>query len=340
MTARNIRRGALRWLERIFFLIGGVIAIWCLIVILRAEYYARMPVPEPPPIASALPGEAGDDRSVEAPARERGRWVARLEAPSVALAATVLEGSDEGTLSRAAGHIETTAFPGERGNVGIAGHRDTVFRPLRRLHVGDALRLTTSDRIFQYRVSGTRIVSPEDVYVLNSTGTSEMTLVTCYPFEFIGHAPRRFIVRADLVSEEARAQDAGGAVGTGGAGGPGNAGGLKPATALPARPVLPAYALLPGEHHRKEPAVVSDLVVVHAKHQRAVRRHSDRLRVESNRKGRAVADPRDESTDRRRAHGVGGVFKRIVTVGTRGLRRALSEMNPPRRPERDEVPRP
>jgi len=337
MTARNIRRGALRWLERMFFLIGGVIAIWCLIVILRAQYYARMPVPEPPPIASALPGEAGDDRSVEAPARERGSWVARLEAPSVALAATVLEGSDEGTLSRAAGHIESTVFPGERGNVGIAGHRDTVFRPLRRLHVGDALRLTTGDRIFQYRVSGTRIVSPEDVYVLNSTGTSEMTLVTCYPFEFIGHAPRRFIVRADLVSEEARAQDAGGAVGTGG-GGPGNAGGLKPATALPARPFLPAYALLPGDH-RKEPAVVSDLVVVHPKHQRAVRRYSDRLRVESNRKGRAVANPRDESTDRHRAHGVGGVFKRIVTVGTRGLRRALTKMNPPRRPERDEVPR-
>ena len=204
MTARNIRRGALRWLERMFFLIGGVIAIWCLIVILRAQYYARMPVPEPPPIVSALPGEAGDDRSVEAPARERGSWVARLEAPSVALAATVLEGSDEGTLSRAAGHIESTAFPGERGNVGIAGHRDTVFRPLRRLHVGDALRLTTGDRIFQYRVSGTRIVSPEDVYVLNSTGTSEMTLVTCYPFEFIGHAPKRYIISADLVGEAAR----------------------------------------------------------------------------------------------------------------------------------------
>ena len=106
MSARNTRR-ALRWLERIFFLIGGVIAIWCLIIILRAEYYARMPVPEPPPVASELPGEADDDRSVEPPSPDRGSWVARLEAPSVALAATVLEGSDEGTLSRAAGHIET-----------------------------------------------------------------------------------------------------------------------------------------------------------------------------------------------------------------------------------------
>jgi sortase A len=304
MTARNIRRAALRWLERTFFLIGGVLGIWCLIIILRAEYYARMPVPEPPPVASELPGEDDSDRRVRQPLREHGSWVARLEAPSVALAATVLEGSDEGTLSRAAGHIEKTAFPGERGNVGIAGHRDTIFRPLRRMHVGDSLVLTTRDRVFQYRVSDTRIVSPEDVYVLNSTGHPEMTLVTCYPFEFIGHAPRRFIVRADLVTEEAR--------------GPSN----------PSR-------LLSGDHHREEPAVVPELVVVHAKHQRAVRRHSDRLRVGSNREGRAVAHPADESTDRHRAHGVGAAFKRVVTVGARGLRRALTEINPPRRPERD-----
>jgi sortase A len=133
-----------------------------------------------------------------------GAWIARLEAASVALSATVLEGSDDGTLSRAAGHIEDTAFPGERGNIGIAGHRDTVFRPLGRLHAGDALTLTTSDHVFHYRVSRTQIVNPEDVYVLDPTDRPVITLVTCYPFEFIGHAPRRFIVRADLVSDEAR----------------------------------------------------------------------------------------------------------------------------------------
>jgi LPXTG-site transpeptidase (sortase) family protein len=313
MTARNIRRGALRWLERTFFLIGGVLATWCLIIILRAEYYARMPVPEPPPAASELPGEDDSDLRVQQPSREHGSWVARLEAPSVALAATVLEGSDEGTLSRAAGHIENTAFPGERGNVGIAGHRDTIFRPLRRLHVGDSLMLTTPDRVFQYRVSDTRIVSPEDVYVLNSSGHPEMTLVTCYPFEFIGHAPRRFIVRADLVTEEARASQA---AQTG-----------KPGRAGESGQASDSSSLLPGDRHREEPAVVTDLVVVHTKHQRAVRRHSDRPRVGSNRTG--------ESTDRHRAHRVGAAFKRVVTVGARGLRRALTEINPPRRPERD-----
>jgi sortase A len=137
-------------------------------------------------------------------APERRAWIARLEAPSVALAATVLEGSDDGTLARAAGHIEDTAFPGQPGNIGIAGHRDTIFRPLRRLRTGDPITLSTRDRVFRYRVSGTQIVDPQDVYVLNPTDRPAVTLVTCYPFEFIGHAPRRFIVRADLVSESAR----------------------------------------------------------------------------------------------------------------------------------------
>jgi sortase A len=193
----------MRWIERALLATGGVLALWCAMVAGRAYYYSHLGVPPPHRIVG-LPGESpgAAARAVTAPAP--GAWIARLEAASVALSATVLEGSDDGTLSRAAGHIEDTAFPGERGNIGIAGHRDTVFRPLGRLHVGDALTLTTSDRVFHYRVSGTQIVGPEDVYVLDPTDRPVITLVTCYPFEFIGHAPRRFIVRADLVSDEAR----------------------------------------------------------------------------------------------------------------------------------------
>jgi sortase A len=138
-------------------------------------------------------------RSVKA-----GSWVARLEAPTVALSATVLEGSDDATLMRAAGRIEDTAFPGEPGNIGVAGHRDTIFRPVRHLRVGDPLVLTTADRSFRYRVSKTAIVNPEDVYVLDPTDHRTMTLVTCYPFEFIGHAPQRYIVSADLLAETGR----------------------------------------------------------------------------------------------------------------------------------------
>src|SRR5262249_31401994 len=136
------------------------------------------------------------------PVAPPGSWLAKLEAPSVSLTATVLEGSDDGTLRHAAGHIEDTPLPGQRGNVGIAGHRDGIFRPLRGVHVGDPLLLTTGDRAYRYRISRTLIVAPEDVYVLDPTGGPTLTLVTCYPFTFIGHAPKRFIVQAELVDDQ------------------------------------------------------------------------------------------------------------------------------------------
>jgi len=127
-----------------------------------------------------------------------GALLGRLEAPSVHMSAVVLEGSDDGTLSRGAGHIEDTPFPGQSGNIGIAGHRDTVFRPLRNIKVGDPLALTTANRTYRYRVSKTLIVGPDDVYVLDPTKDPTLTLVTCYPFDFIGHAPKRFIIQATL----------------------------------------------------------------------------------------------------------------------------------------------
>jgi sortase A len=124
-----------------------------------------------------------------------------LAAPALHLSAPVLEGSDDGTLSRGAGHIEDTPFPGEPGNIGIAGHRDTVFRPLKHAKVGDTLELATADRRYRYTITKTLIVGPDDVYVLDPTTSPTLTLVTCYPFEFIGHAPRRFIVQAELIRE-------------------------------------------------------------------------------------------------------------------------------------------
>jgi sortase A len=153
-----------------------------------------------------LPG-AGAGRSPEA-ARPRpiaaGTWLARLEAPSVGLEATVIEGSTDDMLARAAGHIENTPLPGEPGNVGIAGHRDTTFRPVRNLRVGDPLRLTTASGVFDYRIEKTFIVNPEDLFVLDPTGVPSITLVTCYPFTFIGHAPKRYIVRAVLETKTDR----------------------------------------------------------------------------------------------------------------------------------------
>ena len=192
----------LRWLERVLLATGVALSIWCAAILLEAHYVARMPVPNPPK-AEDVP-VAGVVVTLPRVAPVTGAWVARLDAPSVRLSATVLEGSDDGTLARGAGHIEDTAFPGQPGNVGIAGHRDTTFRAVRHLQVGDPLELTTSDFIYRYSITKAFIVEPEDVYVLDPGDRPMLTLVTCYPFTFIGHAPHRYILQAVLVDQEAR----------------------------------------------------------------------------------------------------------------------------------------
>jgi sortase A len=126
--------------------------------------------------------------------------VGRLEIPGLHLVAMVQEGADARTLRRAVGHIPGTALPGLPGNVGLAGHRDTFFRPLRQIRVSDAIQLETQNGTYRYRVQWTQIVGPRDVHVLSSTGGQSLTLVTCYPFYYVGAAPKRFIVRAGLES--------------------------------------------------------------------------------------------------------------------------------------------
>jgi sortase A len=198
----------LRWLERGLLATGAALGVWCAVVLVEARYTQSLPIPKLVVTQTVLPGEANNPDIHSLPAPAPGAWVARLEMPSVTLSTTVLEGTDDRTLSRGSGHIEDTPFPGQAGNIGIAGHRDTVFRPLRNIHLGDALNLTTADRVYHYKISRTLIVGPDDVYVLDPTAHPTLTLVTCYPFEFVGHAPRRFIVQADLVSDETRAAEA------------------------------------------------------------------------------------------------------------------------------------
>jgi sortase A len=206
MTRDNI----LRWLERGLLTVGIALGAWCAAVLVEARFHNAVPVSGQLTVTQTavpvLPGDAGDVKrnASSAPAPAAGTLLGRLEAPSVQMSTSVLEGSDDGTLSRGAGHIEDTPFPGQAGNIGIAGHRDTVFRPLRNVKVGDPLNLTTADRTYRYRISKTLIVGPDDVYVLDPTEQPTLTLVTCYPFEFIGHAPKRFIIQATLTEEEAR----------------------------------------------------------------------------------------------------------------------------------------
>jgi len=123
--------------------------------------------------------------------------IGRREIPRLVVSARIRTGSDARTLQLAVGHIPGTAFPGENGNVGLAGHRDTFFRRLRDIRNNDEIRVTTSDGTYDYRVERTSVVQPEDVWVLKPTGYPALTLVTCYPFTYIGNAPQRFIVRAN-----------------------------------------------------------------------------------------------------------------------------------------------
>jgi len=122
--------------------------------------------------------------------------LAILRIPKIGLEVAVLEGTDDLVLNRAVGHIEDTPKPGENGNVGIAGHRDGFFRGLKDVVKGDTLELETLSGTQTYRISDIWIVKPEDVYVLDPTPEPAITLVACYPFYFVGHAPHRYIVRA------------------------------------------------------------------------------------------------------------------------------------------------
>ncbi|MGD0646391.1 MAG: class D sortase [Acidobacteriaceae bacterium] len=126
--------------------------------------------------------------------------VAVLEIDKVKIHVPVFEGTDDLTLNRGVGRIAGTAMPGVAGNIGIAGHRDGFFRGLKDIAVGDQIDLVMTTERVTYIVDQIEIVSPTDVNVLQPRATSSLTLVTCYPFYFVGDAPQRFIVHASIVS--------------------------------------------------------------------------------------------------------------------------------------------
>lgn len=126
--------------------------------------------------------------------------IGRLEIPRLDIRAIVREGDGEGTLHHAVGHVPSTAFPGDIGNVGFAAHRDTFFRPLRNIRKNDRIIVSTVNGTYEYLVQTTQIVNPDDVSVLKASASKELTLVTCYPFYYIGSAPHRFIVHAIQVA--------------------------------------------------------------------------------------------------------------------------------------------
>jgi sortase A len=134
-----------------------------------------------------------------------GGVIGELEVPRLGLKAMVVQGDSAKLLRRAVGHLPETALPGEAGNVALAGHRDGLFRPLRNIRPGDSIILRTSDREFQYEVEWAAVVPPSAVRVIQPTSEPALTLVTCFPFYYVGAAPERFIVRARRMSDAPRA---------------------------------------------------------------------------------------------------------------------------------------
>jgi sortase A len=126
--------------------------------------------------------------------------IAVLRIPGIELEVPVYQGTTEHVLRRGAGLIAGTAFPGSTGNVGIAAHRDTHFRGLKDVATGDLIELGTLDQTLVYRITTLEVVDPGDVHVLDDTGEPMLTLVTCYPFYFVGNAPQRYVVRATVAN--------------------------------------------------------------------------------------------------------------------------------------------
>jgi sortase A len=183
----------LRWMQRFFFVTGILAVSYVALTLLHAKLYQEA-------ANNALDAQihAQEQNQMIPPqaAAKEGDVLGRIEIPRLGMTVAILEGTAPQTLKLGVGHIEGTALPGASGNVGIAGHRDTYFRALQDIRDKDEIQIQTATGLSRYEVDSLQIVAPSDVGVLAPTAESSITLVTCYPFHFIGSAPERFIVRA------------------------------------------------------------------------------------------------------------------------------------------------
>jgi sortase A len=192
--------GTLRWAQRALFAGAAVLLCYCAFVsagtwiFQRREASALQRLVEDHKLRGGLPTSAAQG------------LIGRLEIPRLGLSVMLMEGADAKTLRRAVGHIRGTPLPGQPGNVGLSGHRDSFFRPLRNIRENDIIVVTTYEGQYRYRVVSTSVVTPDDVSVLNTSPGEILTLVTCYPFYFVGAAPDRFIVRAERLYSISAAQ--------------------------------------------------------------------------------------------------------------------------------------
>lgn len=196
----RVRFRARRLAQYVLTLTGVGLLGWCAFAWVDAKYFEVKEDREFTASLKNFENAPGAGKPV-LPNPELGSVLGRMEIPRLGLTVMVVEGDDTGDLKRAAGHIPGTALPGQAGNTGIAAHRDTYFRPLKSIEAGDTITVETLGGTYRYRVVSTKIVAPNENQVLLPTGAESLTLVTCYPFYYVGPAPKRFIVRAERVRE-------------------------------------------------------------------------------------------------------------------------------------------
>src|ERR1035437_4902699 len=196
----------LKWGQRVFFSCAVLLLGYCGFALVDAWIFQRRESRELDRLlrdrgvtSQGKPQPESGTSPKDATAAAADGLIGRIEIPRLLLSAVVVEGVDKTTLRRAVGHIPGTALPGQAGIVGLAGHRDTFFRLLKDLKIKDKVRFSTLAGNFNYEVESLRVVEPDNVGVLAPSGNNVLTLVTCYPFNYVGPAPERWIVRARQV---------------------------------------------------------------------------------------------------------------------------------------------
>jgi sortase A len=193
MHPTRIRR-LLRWTQRLLFITGALALGYVGFTLLDARLYQ---VSAKRSLEVQIQQEKEHHESQPKPAVKTGDVLGRLDIPRLGVSVALLQGTSPRTLRLGVGHIESTPLPGENGNSGIAGHRDTFFRELKDIRKNDEIQLQTLTGLFRYEVDWVKVVDPDDITVVEpATFGSTLTLVSCYPFYFVGSAPKRFVVRA------------------------------------------------------------------------------------------------------------------------------------------------
>ena len=192
-----------RRIQLVLFVVAGVTAAWVAYGSVRAAIYREVNIAriENTPLPAPLPARTVVVADPKAADEDDGLGpdgvVGVLEIPRLKLSEVVASGEDDKTLKVALGHLLDTPLPWAQGNSVLAAHRDTHFRPLRDIRQGDLVRLKTRKGVFEYSVKDTMIVAPTDVWVMAPSEERRLTLITCYPFNYVGSAPQRFIVTAE-----------------------------------------------------------------------------------------------------------------------------------------------